>query len=117
MEECVLVFQAPNHSVSSCLIRMDRKLQIVIATWPENSRNATNVVDVLATELVNQYKLHPQRLLLIEYFGEDKTPSRGADIYYLVTFTWEVNQAQKPVRHPLSLAEFTQILLTLSKSN
>jgi len=109
-----VVFQATNHQMYSCLIRMDRKLQIVIASWPDQSINHSNGVSSLATELVSHYQFHPKRLLLIEHNLNGKQSSISGPIYFLVTFHWNQFQAEKPIRHPLSLAEFTQIVLILS---
>lgn len=114
MEESVVVFRATNHQTYSCLIRMDRRLQIVIVSWPDQHVSPSTEVSSLASELVTHYQFNPQRLLLIEHHPDDQRPFLNDPIYSLITFSWNHYQAENPVRQPLSLAEFIQIVLALS---
>ncbi|QIP15981.1 hypothetical protein G8759_26775 [Spirosoma aureum] len=110
MEEAIFIFQTPSRMASTCLIRIDRELQIVIATETQKRISITTTSELMATELVKQYQLMPQRLLLIEHYPESTRPQLYGESYYLVTFTWVGQQASKAIRQPLPLSEFKEVL-------
>ncbi|QHV96561.1 hypothetical protein [Spirosoma endbachense] len=67
----------------------------------------------MATELVKQYQLKPQRLQLIERYPEATRPQAYGESYYLVTITWVGKQASKAIRHRLLLFEIKEILMAI----
>ena len=116
MEERFIIFPDLNQSMDACLIRIDPKWQLVIATWPTHSAKARWAIDELATGLLQLYRLSPKRLLLIEHFSAATNLRPGGDLYYLVTFTWDDQQAKMPVRQYLSVSCVNQLLSVLTQN-
>lgn len=119
MEEYLLKFTPPNRVPSSCDITIYRAIQLVVVgeTSEGMSRSAgavTNAAEIIATELVRQQNLDPQRMLYIEHYPEAQRPQPYGESYDLVTFTWDGNQARNPEWRHLTVDEFNEILDTVA---
>ncbi|QMW01469.1 hypothetical protein [Spirosoma foliorum] len=116
MEERMLIFQAANHLSGSCTIRMDRRWQVVITSWLDKSTNSSQAIEYVATELVTNYQLCAKRLLLIEHFTKENELYAGGEAYFLLTFSWQGQQAKVGHRYRLSVTEFYKIQSALMQT-
>ena len=72
--------------------------------------SVTNAAEQIATEVVKQYGLDPQRMLFVEHYPEAQRPMPYGESYDLVTFTWKEGRATKPIWRHLQCEEFNEIL-------
>ncbi|WP_460947469.1 hypothetical protein [Spirosoma daeguense] len=103
--------------MGTCLVRIEVRLQLIVASWPEPIKNQSRSIEAVATELISVYPFNPERLLMIEHFAQENRLPTPSDMFYLVRFTWENQQAKMPVRIPLSNQMVNQILSSLKTNS
>ena len=114
MEQHRLNFKASNGYPSSCDLTIYREIQLVVVSETGEGMSVTNAAETIATEIVRQYELDPQRLLYVEHYPESQRPSPYGESYDLVTFIWGDHGAYSPTWRHMPPAEFNEVLNTIN---
>lgn len=72
---------------------------VVIATDQDIGPSVTNAAEEIATQVVHQFRIDPERLLWVEHYLREDTragQSSGGEEYDLVTFVWDGKQFVQP---------------------
>ncbi len=114
MTDTTFSYQVEGHpDAAQCRLRVfeqgDRAVVLATALPDQPGPSITEVAEVLATQVAEQYSLDPEQIVWIEHYPEAQRPEFGGELpggtFDLVEFTWEDSQAQRAVWSPLTREE------------
>jgi|GEM_PF-1007611 hypothetical protein len=85
-----------------------RPMIVVVSDVTESSMSVRSCAGHIATNVTNEFKIQPQRMLFVEHYPEttygDQNQYTIAERYDMVEFTWMEDKAIKPRWHRLTPA-------------
>lgn len=90
-QDVIFNFTAPNGVESACRLLINNS--IVVASDVDEGSSVTNAAEEIATLVVSQFKISPDRLVWIEHYPGDSEQDETLD---LVQFNWGGGKFSEP---------------------
>ena len=111
-----LPMTSTDSAVCHLRILQNRSTSTVIATELATNpgMSITNAAEMLASKIIQQFRLNPKRTRFIEHYGQESYDSeegrKRADTFDEVTFSWNGTVAMQPKWKPAEAKEIKNLL-------